>query len=349
MRFKFLQHIYNTKLMHEQTCKIVKILCEAAIEPDDSLVVKGVFGPPMRTATMMGTLELVTEIIRVYPFSVWFCGGDTECNVFHLAVLHRKENIFNLIYQMNMEKNYIMQLGDKNDNNILHLAGMLGPSNKIAGAALQMQWELQWFKEVEKHVTPSFKWRRNSDKKLPSEVFTENHKELVKEGQQWMKNTATSYTVVAALVATFVFTAAFTPPGGNDSEGIPNFLNEPAFMIYAISDALSLFTSSTSMLMFLSIPTSRYSEEDFLKALPMRLSIGLITLFISIASMLLAFCAALYLMLVHRVKWIAAPIVLLACIPVTFFALLQFPLLLELVFSTFGPSIFGRTRKVKIW
>ncbi|XP_065865668.1 ankyrin repeat-containing protein ITN1-like isoform X5 [Euphorbia lathyris] len=219
----------------------------------------------------------------------------------------------------------------------------LSPSNKISGATLQMQRELQWFKEVEKFVQPAFKELKNNDRRTPRMLFTEEHEKLLEKGEKWMKNTATSCATVAALIVTVVFAAAFTVPGGNiDNEGTPIYLNQTPFMVFAIADALALFSSSTSLLMFLGILTSRYAEEDFVKALPMRMSIGLITLFCSIASMLAAFCASFYLVLFHRVNWIAVPIGLVACAPVTLFALLQFPLLIEIVHSTFGPSIFGK-------
>lgn len=200
---------------------------------------------------------------------------------------------------------------------------------------------LNFMQEVEKVVQPSYKELTNKDRQTPRMVFTAEHKDLVEKGEKWMKDTATSCATVAALVVTVVFAAAFTVPGGNNSDvGIPIYLNETSFMIFAVSDALGLFSSSTSLLMFLGILTSRYSEEDFLRALPMRLSIGLIALFFSIASMLTAFTAAFHLVLFHRVRWITIPIGLLACAPVTLFALLQFPLLVEIVSSTFGPSIF---------
>uniref|UniRef100_B9GMA2 PGG domain-containing protein n=1 Tax=Populus trichocarpa TaxID=3694 RepID=B9GMA2_POPTR len=50
-------------------------------------------------------------------------------------------------------------------------------------------------------------------------------------------------------------------------------------------------------LMFLGILTARYAEQDFLISLPRKLIIGLSTLVISIAAMMVAFCAALLVML----------------------------------------------------
>ncbi|KAF2292212.1 hypothetical protein GH714_016963 [Hevea brasiliensis] len=135
---------------------------------------------------------------------------------------------------------------------MLHLAAKLNASNKISGAALQMQRELQWFQEMEKVVQPSYKENIGENGHIPRILFTKEHKNLVETGEKWMKDTATSCATVAALVITVVFAAAFTVPGGNNSDkGIPIYLKETAFMIFAISDALGLFASSTSLLMFL--------------------------------------------------------------------------------------------------
>nr|XP_043638283.1 uncharacterized protein LOC122609295 [Erigeron canadensis] len=194
--------------------------------------------------------------------------------------------------------------------------------------------------EVEKFVKPSHKEDQNGNRKTPRQVFTESHKDLLEKGQQSMKDTASSCTVVAALVVTMAFAAAFTMPGGNQDDGKPLFLNDGTFMLFFVSDAVALFSSVTSVLMFLGILTSRYAEEDFLYALPKRLTIGLLSLFMSLAATMIAFSAVLALMLRDKVTWIAAPLVIATGIPVCLFGLLQFPLLMELVNSTYGRSIF---------
>ncbi|KAI3946287.1 hypothetical protein MKW92_026887 [Papaver armeniacum] len=97
--------------------------------------------------------------------------------------------------------------------------------------------------------------------------------------------------------------------------------------------------------MFLAILTSRYAEEDFLLSLPTKLILGLATLFFSIVTMMVAFGAAFDIVLVHRLRWVPIPIVLFGFVPVTLFALLQFPLLVTMVSSTYWPHIFGKQSK----
>jgi cation transporter-like permease len=144
-----------------------------------------------------------------------------------------------------------------------------------------------------------------------------------------------------------MFAAAFTVPGGNKQDtGFPVFLNEKVFMLFIISDALSLFSATTSVLMFLGILTSRYAEDDFLESLPRKMIIGLSTLFFSIATMMIAFCATLLIMLQGQ-SWIIIPVICLASIPITLFVLMQFPLLVELFISTYGPGIFDK--KMERW
>ncbi|PON55592.1 PGG domain containing protein [Trema orientale] len=104
-----------------------------------------------------------------------------------------------------------------------------------------MQRELQWFKAVEKLIHPSLVNLRDENRRTARELFMTEHKELAAAGEKWMKDTSNSRMIFSTLIATFMFAAAFTVPGGNDSEGIPIFLWTKPFLVFAISDALALF------------------------------------------------------------------------------------------------------------
>jgi hypothetical protein len=56
-----------------------------------------------------------------------------------------------------------------------------------------------------------------------------------------------------------------------------------------------MVASSTSILFFLSMFMSRYTEEDFFETIPSIFLIGLTALFVSIVSMMVIFCAACFL------------------------------------------------------
>ncbi|KAF8377101.1 hypothetical protein HHK36_030474 [Tetracentron sinense] len=128
-----------------------------------------------------------------------------------------------------------------------------------------------------------------------------------------MKDSSTSCMVVAALIASVMFAAALIVPGGytNDT-GIPIFKQSHAFMIFIVSDALSLFSSSASLMIFLHNFMSCYAEEDFLKTLPQKMMLGLGMLTFSIMAMTVAFCVALDILLYGRPSEVTIPILSLA-------------------------------------
>ncbi|KAI3706230.1 hypothetical protein L6452_23829 [Arctium lappa] len=295
-----------------------------------------IFGSTIATAVEYGIYEVIEECVIACPSVIW--SGFEELLLFHEAIKQRREQVYNLVYQMTSYKALVLShVDDKTNENALHIAAKLAPSNRlntITGAALQMQRELQWFEEIKSFVAPSLKRAANSDGKTPRMVFIDEHKKLLKEGKEWMKDTASSSTVVAALIVTMAFAAVFTLPGGEENKG------KIAFMLFIISDATALFSSATSTLLFLGILTSRYAEKDFLHVLPKRLMSGLFTLFLSLAATMITFSATLALVLQDQLKWIAVPLVIITSIPVGMFVLLQYPLLIELFFSTYGPSIF---------
>ncbi|GJZ90209.1 ankyrin repeat-containing domain, PGG domain protein [Tanacetum coccineum] len=139
-------------------------------------------------------------------------------------------------------------------------------------------------------IPPYYRKRKNKDGLTPHELFTKEHKDLVAKGEDWMKGTASQFMVVAELLATIVFAATFTIPGGyNQTNGIPIFKSEATFIVFVVADAISLFSSAASIMIFLSILMSRYAERDFLHSLPRKLMLGLATLFISIETMTIAF------------------------------------------------------------
>ncbi|KAI3913898.1 hypothetical protein MKW92_051683 [Papaver armeniacum] len=338
-----IEQIYLKKLAHIQAMELLKCICaKISLLSNNDILQFFLNSNILITAAKFGIVEIVIECIQTFPDQIWFiCDGRS---IFHIAVEHRKEKIFNLMYGMSAQKKILASWRVESNNNILHLAAKLAPSSQlhtVSGAALQMQRDLQWFKEVEKLVQPTYKELENQDRRTPRDVFTSEHKDLMEKGEKWMKDTAQSCMVVATLIATVV-------DADNANNGSPIFLHNNAFMWFVVSDALGLFSSTTSVLMFLSILTSRYAEEDFLRSLPKRLIIGLGTLFISIAAMMIAFAAALSIVLQRKLQWASIPIALVACLPVTLFALLQFPLLVEIYLSTYGVGIFRADSKYKL-
>ncbi|KAM1164320.1 hypothetical protein PS2_023651 [Malus domestica] len=306
-------------------------------------------------AVERGHVEYITHLLRYSSYPVFKVMNKKLQSLFQIAVECRQHNVYNLICGLlekqdglNQSKYGLDRLGELKEivgntddfgNNILHAVARITPLSQIdhiQGAALQMQRELQWFK-VESIANPKDREYVNNDNKTPRKVFIENHKELGKEAENSMKETTTSCTVVGALVVTIMFVAAFTVTGENDEKtGFPK-----VFTTFIVSDAISLFSSTTSIIMFLGILTSRYSQDDFHKSLPTKMIIGLFTIFLSIATMMIVFSCGLYIILDGK-SLIVIPSILLASVPVASFIWMKFPLLVDLSISTFGHGIFYR-------
>ncbi|PWA48999.1 Ankyrin repeat-containing protein [Artemisia annua] len=289
-------------------------------------------------AAKMGNWKFIVELIKSYPDLIWK-QDDKGQTIFHVAVKRRHEKIYNLLYEIGAMKDLITPIKDKQSNNMLHLVAKSGKPKRyqnVSGVALQMQRELLWFREVEQMIPPSYRLRKNLKGEVPHDLFTAKHADLVANGEKWMKDTASQCMVVATLIATIVFAAAFTLPGSYDQEtGIPFFRQKPSLIVFVISDAVSLIFSSTSVLIFLAILTSRYAERDFLESLPKKLMFGLGSLFLSIMTMMVAFSASFFVLYHKNLKWVPITVTGMAAIPVVLFAILQFRLLKDVFYSTY--------------
>ncbi|KAK1418416.1 hypothetical protein QVD17_27560 [Tagetes erecta] len=347
LAFAPVKHIENKYKEWEDAKEVLELVCNEIDKLDYNGTHHPYYTQPILEAACQNAFKVVDEILFRSP-EVIQSTDKNGYDIIQLAIIHRSEKVYNLIYDVGERMNLYRTIVDSSKNNVLHLAGKLAPSNVLnrrTGAALQLQRELQWHEEVKKLVFPTYITQENIFKETPGMVFTREHENLVKEGEQWMKTTAESCSITAALITTIVFAAAITVPGGSNQEtGMPLFKKKSAFIIFAISDAISLFASSTALLVFLSILTARFAEKDFLVSLPRRLFIGLFCLLLSTTAMMVAFSATLFLVFCEQKLWMLAPICGLAFIPIAFFVTLQFPLMVDLFRSTYL-RIFGKQRK----
>ncbi|KAD2804963.1 hypothetical protein E3N88_38340 [Mikania micrantha] len=154
--------------------------------------------------------------------------------------------------------------------------------------------------------------------------------------------------VVATLIVTVAFAVAFTVPGGyNQDHGSPIFIHNRTFLVFVIADAISLISSSTSLLVFLSVLTSQHDQCDFMYSLPRKLMIGLLTLFISVAALMVTFSASFFVLYHKGLKWVWILIAAFATIPVIVFALLQRHLLVDMFRSTYDSHYHFNPKKLK--
>ncbi|RDX77181.1 Ankyrin repeat-containing protein, partial [Mucuna pruriens] len=292
---------------------------------------------PILIAAKNGVTEMVEKIMELFPVAVHDIDAKKK-NIVLLAVENRQTYLYDFLLKKKNLKESIFRKVDNEGNSALHLAAKLGDYKPwlIPGEALQMHWEIKWYLFVKESMPPHFFRRYNNENKRPRDIFSETHKELARSGGEWLKKTSESCSLVAALIATVAFSTSTTVPGDfkNDT-GTPTLEDKPEFRAFAISSLIALCCSVTSLVLFLSILTSRYQERDFGKYLPRKLILGLTSLFMSIASIMVCFCTGHFFVLKDKLRSAAFPVYAVTCLPVTLFALAQFPLYIDLIWATF--------------
>lgn len=189
-----------------------------------------------------------------------------------------------------------------------------------------------------KEITPPYlSSQRNKKGKTPEEIFAKKHKALVKDAKNWLKDTSSSYSIVAALTAGVTYSTSYSVPGGTeDDSGKPILQSHPAFKLFSISALISFCLSITSLAAFLGIYSSRMQPRDFRKSLPLKLLLGLSSFFVSVVTMLVSFCAAHSFELEdYRKKDKVNPWYAIALLPLCFYAVAQIPLYWDLLKASF--------------
>ncbi|XP_047153898.1 ankyrin repeat-containing protein ITN1-like, partial [Vigna umbellata] len=187
---------------------------------------------------------------------------------------------------------------------------------------------------VEEVVHVKCREAKNDEGKKPEEMFNETHKELMKDGEKWAKETAGTFAIVGVLVITVTFAALFTVPGGlHEDTGMPTLIKEKRFTVFIVADVISFLASIITVLIYIDLQTSRYAATDFLERLPTKIMSGLGFLSLSLVSMMIAFCAALGIVLQKSslYKHLFVGVIILAGIPF----ILLIPSLLRLLLQIF--------------
>lgn len=182
-------------------------------------------------------------------------------------------------------------------------------------------------------LCPSYLMNHRNDQMVTAdELFAMNNEKLRVEAKEWLKRTAEHSTVVIILIATVAFAAAYTVPGGpNQSTGVPVLLENPFFLVFTITDVLSLGFALTAVVVFLAILTSPYQLKDFRRSLPQKLLLGFSLLFVSVSMMMTAFAATILLMVNNRERWTKFALYAVAFFPICIFMMSYIPLYLQLV------------------
>ncbi|KAL7172446.1 hypothetical protein ACSBR2_032022 [Camellia fascicularis] len=284
---------------------------------------------PILVAAKYGIIEIVEKVLEQFPVATTDINSDGK-NIVLLAVENRQTVVFQFLLKRYILRDTIFHEVDKDGNSALHLAAKISDRPWLI-PGLKMQWEIKWYEFIEKSIPVSFGARYNKAGETPDEIFMTEHSDLVKKDTQWLMKTSDSCVIAATLIATVAFATSASVPGGvNQDNGVPVLIQQGMFDVFSISSLAALCFSLTALIIFLAILTTQHQAMDFRRKVPGMLLIGLTTLFLSIASMLISFCGGHFFILrgVVRDAWVFEYLV--ALLPMTVFAMVQFPLYFNL-------------------
>ncbi|KAI7999609.1 Ankyrin repeat-containing protein ITN1 [Camellia lanceoleosa] len=289
-------------------------------------------GTPLFLATKSGILEIVEEILRMYPQAVEHIDHEGR-NILHVAIKYRQIHIFDFVEKLEIPMRRLLRKIDNDGNSILHMVGTkTKDAEDMRSPALLLREDLLLFERVKKISTAHFIEHFNNDGLTADKLFAKNNAKFRTEAKEWLKRTAENCSIVAVLIATVAFAAAYTVPGGpNQNTGYPLLQTKPFFVIFTLTDVLSLAFALTAVITFLSILTSSFQLKDFRRSLPQKLMLGLSLLILSVSMMMLAFAATVILLLHNKEQWIRNALYSVAFFPVCIFALSYSPLYIELM------------------
>lgn len=288
---------------------------------------------PLILAARKGCVEIVEETLNIFSQALDYLNHDQQ-NVLHVAIKSRNLNVFKLVEQLLPVRDRMGDIDNKG-NSILHMVATpreVLVDAKMKNPVLQLSEDLLLLEYLKEKCPSCLVNHRNNQMKTADELFAINNEKLRIEAKDWLKRTAEHCTVVIVLIATVAFAAAYTIPGGpNQATGYPLLLGQPFFLVFTVTDVLSLGFALTAVVIFLAILTSSFQLKDFRRSLPQKLLMGFTLLFLSVSMMMVAFAATIILMISNRERWTKIAVYIVAFFPVCIFVLSYIPLYIQLV------------------
>ena len=145
-----IEHLYEMKLAHFLSRPLLSRMKDQILISNEQQRKTGRVYVNILRAIKEGIFEFVFEMVKADPQYLW-AHDSKSTSIFSVAVQYRHTKIFSLIYGLGIKSALASGTDSFHGNTLLHMAGMSAPStslDRIAGAALQMQRELQWFKVI---------------------------------------------------------------------------------------------------------------------------------------------------------------------------------------------------------
>ncbi|KAJ4732973.1 ankyrin repeat family protein [Rhynchospora pubera] len=286
---------------------------------------------PFLVAAMNGFVPIAEEIIRACPDSAYTTSQSWE-NGLHQAIKHERQNFVEFILRTPQLHRLIYQV-DKEGNLPIHSAAAACNPDILRSLLSHKEQDYsapngKGFHAVDhviskKKLWKTLKWNESFtllSNVIPSgwndKAVDKTEKQTKKQSFAEVKSLTTKYitntSVVAALLATITFAAAFTLPGGlsNDASdtGLPIFARKAVFQVFLISDTIAMCFSLA--VVFLSI-LATWEDLDFL--LNYRKT-SRVLMWCAYGTTSVAFGTGLFTVLAPKILWLAILILVLCSI-----------------------------------
>ncbi|GMJ10280.1 hypothetical protein like AT4G03500 [Hibiscus trionum] len=308
----------------EMVKKLLASNISAAYQEDDNQQI------PLHLAAKKGQVSLLKLLLNPCPDTIEMIDNEHR-NILHLSAQNGFMNV--VLYVLDLpEAEDLVNAPDSKGNSPLHLAAMNFHSNVVyilsrnpkvdirvrnqnVQTALDAVYSIDdCGMELQKHLT--LKTLKSSYRKRARDLLQDGglHDTEVKKANkigQKSREMATTLLLMATLIATFTFTAAFTIPGGfkneDPDEGMAVLIGKSAFKAFVVTDSIAFTTSMTAaVIVFWS--SSYQVTESFMDTLPF--AIGLT--WIALLAMGLAFVTGLFVVL-SKTLWLAILVCVIGC------------------------------------
>ncbi|KAH6781350.1 hypothetical protein C2S51_006643 [Perilla frutescens var. frutescens] len=215
---------------------------------------------PLHKAAMCGKKKMVSYLLESTEIE-----NLSNEEWFDLLLVTIRERMFDVAVEL-VEKNKVLAMMVKEERTALHVLAQMDDVSNIV---------------TEKVVPASCQDMRNKEGLTPRELFSKEHRRLLRDSKTWMVNLTDSYMLIATILFSVLFAGAFNVPGGFDPQtGKAIILKSESlqtirlFNIFCMLELGALALSAISILLFGSIMTSRFAEYDFRHYLPDRMYFG---------------------------------------------------------------------------
>ncbi|XP_057950235.1 protein ACCELERATED CELL DEATH 6-like [Malania oleifera] len=316
---------------------------------------------PLLLAASVGGRAIIEEILKYCPDSMELLDRKDR-HILHAVIESNSYRTFQVLLK-NPQMQKLINKPDKEGNTPLHLAIQkkdypvlkelltnknvdIMPEIKVTiRDHLRSDPEFQIF--YEKNDLVDELWRPNersqlrvgkdSKDPLSQKILSMKEMELFKSRYfssdprpfgELLKETSDNLSVVATLLTTLTFAAAFTIPGGYNNnpprEGMAVLGKKAAFHAFILSDTVAV--CSSVIVVFLLI----WQQRDFV-TLKRRITYSIRLLIVAIGGTLVAFMSGLYAVISGEVLWLAV----LVCVASSVFLLIFVILILAAAFGSF--------------